>query len=601
MITNLKSTYTADHTFLGYLVRLEWYENKKIMTGKGRNMEFKPLPIGVDDFEKLRENDYYYIDKTLLIKELLDKKGEVNLFTRPRRFGKTLNISMLKCFFEISDSNRETLFSGLNIMNAGERYLSYMGMYPVIAISLKSTRQDDFETAYAKIIYAVSEEFRRHKYLLHGDKLDSEQKDRYLKIMNRRETSSEYTAALKFLSEVLMQYHGKKAIILIDEYDVPLEHAYFTGYYSQMSSFIRSFFEEGLKSNPFLEFAVITGCLRITKESIFTGLNNLKINSILSANYDEHFGFLQAEVNQMAEFYGIADKESLTILKEWYDGYLFGTKEVYNPWSVINHMEAMYVDRAHAWPSAHWANTSSNRIVRNLIEQADLSTKEEIERLIGGGFVEKPVHEDITYDDIEKSEDNLWNFLFFTGYLTMSDRRIMGGTPYVTMIIPNDEVRYIYKTKILDWFHERLQEKNLSGFYNSLANGDTGEVQTELTSLLRESISFYDNKEAFYHGFLLGLLERIDGYVVSSNQEFGDGRYDIMLKSPDVSQPVMIFELKIADSYREMETAAQSAIAQIETRHYGEGLNRDGYSALLCYGVAFYKKNCFVLKAIQQL
>lgn len=557
-------------------------------------MAFRALPIGVDDFEKLITNDYYYVDKTLLIKELLDKKGEVNLFTRPRRFGKTLNISMLKCFFEAAEVSKEPLFAGLEIMREGPRYLEHMGAYPVITLSLKSTKQDDFETAYTKIVEAISEEFRRHKYLLGSEKIDAIQKERYLKIMDGAAKISEYTGSLKFLSGVLKEHYDKKTIILIDEYDVPLEHAYFTGYYDRMSSFIRSLFEEALKSNPSLEFAVITGCLRITKESIFTGLNNLKINTILSANYDEYFGFLQTEVDQMIEFYGIGEKREL--IREWYDGYQFGTKEVYNPWSVINYVDSAYADGEHAWPSPYWANTSSNRIVRNLVEHARLSTKEELEKLIGGESIEKPVHEDITYGDIEKSEDNLWNFLFFTGYLKMCSRRLIGESVYMTMMIPNAEVRYIYKNKIMEWSGEQMREKDLGSFYSSVVSADAEGLQKELNRLLRESISFYDNKEAFYHGFLLGLLERIGEYAVTSNQESGDGRYDIMLKSPDVEKAVVIFELKISDTYHGMETAAQTAIKQIKGRHYGDELARDGYSSIICYGIAFYKKNCWVIE-----
>lgn len=562
-------------------------------------MAFKPLPIGVDDFEKLIANGYYYVDKTLLIKELLDKKGEVNLFTRPRRFGKTLGLSMIRCFFENTGSDAgnaagRNLFEGLGIVTAGEQYTKEMGKYPVISLSLKSAKQPDWELAYGCLKEEIGREYYRHREVV--ETLGTpEQKRRYEAIMNLQGSRQDFVTSLRFLSDCLNQHYRQKVIILIDEYDVPLENSYFEGFYHEMVGFIRSIFESALKSNPCLEFAVITGCLRITKESIFTGLNNLKMNSILSANYDEYFGFLQNEVDQMAEFYGIGDQDDMAVFKDWYDGYMFGTKEVYNPWSVINQMEAMYVDRAHAWPSPHWANTSSNRIVRTLVERAELSTKEQLERLIEGGTIEKPIHEDITYEDIEKSEDNLWNFLFFTGYLTICSRRVIGGTPYVTMAIPNDEVRYIYKTKILDWFWERMQQRNLQTFYDSIASGDTDRFQKELTQLLRESISFYDNKEAFYHGFLLGLLDRIDGYAVSSNQESGDGRYDIMLKSPDISRAVLIFELKTADSYGGMESAARSAIRQIKSRHYGEGLDRDGYSRVRCYGIAFYKKNCFVL------
>lgn len=557
-------------------------------------MKFKPFPIGVDDFEKLRLDDYYYVDKTLFIKELLDKKGEVNLFTRPRRFGKSLNMSMLKCFFEIADVSRENIFYGLKIMDQGEKYLKHMGKYPVIILSLKSTRQADFQTAYIKIVESISSEFRRHRALLQSDSMDSAQKDRYVMIMDGNAKSTDYTASLKFLSEVLYEHYGQKAVILIDEYDVPLEHAYFSGFYEQMSVFVRSLFEEGLKSNPFLAFAVVTGCLRITKESIFTGLNNLKINSILSASYDEYFGFLQPEIDTMADFYGIRGDGNRAIIKEWYDGYSFGLKEVYNPWSILNYMESVYVNSG-ALPVPYWANTSSNKIIKTLIERADLSVRGELEELIGGSTIEKPVHEDITYDDIDRSENNLWNFLFFTGYLKKCGHRLIGETIYVTLAIPNTEVRYIYKNKILEWFQERLKEKDLQGLYDSIILADGGRFQKELTALLRESISFYDNKEAFYHGFLLGLLERICGYAVSSNQESGDGRYDILLKNPDIERPPILFELKVADSYKNMPDAAQKAVSQINERRYGEELSRDGYSSLVCFGVAFYKKYCAVI------
>lgn len=557
-------------------------------------MIFKPFPIGVDDFEKLISNNYYYVDKTLLIKELLDLKGEVTLFTRPRRFGKSLNLSMIKSYFEISDTSPEHLFSGLKIMDQGGDYHKHMGAYPVISLSLKSTKQEDFQTAYMKIAEAISGEFRRHRYLLLSNELDAVQKERYLKIMDGKAGRPDYTAALRFLSEVLHGHHGKKAIILIDEYDVPLEHAYFTGFYDEMSSFVRSLFEEGLKSNPSLEFAVITGCLRITKESIFTGLNNLKINSVLSASYDESFGFLQSEVDEMCAFYGIQEDGRRELIQEWYDGYLFGLKEVYNPWSVINYIESVCADR-QAFPAPYWANTSSNKIVRTLVERADLSVKEELERLIGGGMIEKPIHEDITYEDIDTSENNLWNFLFFTGYLKMCGRRLVGDTIYITMSIPNTEVRYIYKVKILEWSRERLKEKNLSDFYDSMVSADVKKFQSELTKLLREAISFYDNKEAFYHGFLLGLMERMDGYAVSLNRESGDGRYDILLKSPDIEKAVLVFELKVAGSYQELPMAAGKAIGQIFEKHYGEELIRDGYTSVLCFGIAFYKKNCMVM------
>lgn len=555
-------------------------------------MAYKPLPIGVDDFEVLRTKGYYYVDKTLLIKELLDKKGEVTLFTRPRRFGKTLNMSMLRYYFELAEESRQPLFTDLKILKQGDEYTAHMGAYPVVMITLKSAKQKDFSASYQKITEEIGREFRRHKILLQSDALDSVQKEKFSGIMEGKASVPDYTGSLKFLSEVLMEHYGKKAIVLIDEYDVPLEHAYFSGFYDEMAVFIHSLFEEALKSNPFLEFSVITGCLRISKESIFTGLNNLKVNTILSANYDEYFGFLQTEVDAMAAFYGMADEKSMALLKEWYDGYTFGTKEVYNPWSIINHIDTALADRKHAWPAPYWANTSSNNIVKSLIERADLSTKEELEQLIAGGLIEKQVHEDITYEDIEKSEDNLWNFLFFTGYLKLCGRRPAGEAMYITMAIPNLEIRYIYKNKIMDWFREQLMGKSLEELYGSIVSEDAVGFQSELTRLLRESISFYDNKEAFYHGFLLGLLERMDGYAVWSNRESGDGRYDIILKSPDVEKPLLVFELKAPDTYQGLEKAAEAAVLQIRDRRYGEEFLRDGYTEKICYGIAFYKKNC---------
>lgn len=558
-------------------------------------MEFKPLPIGVDDFKKLIEQGYYYVDKTLLIKELLDKKGEVNLFTRPRRFGKSLSVSMLKCFFEMGSDTPADYFKDLKIMKQGARYLEHMGIYPVINLSLKSSRQPDYDGNYHELKEAVSGEYRRHIEVLSCDKLDLVQKERYRCIMNGTANSLTYSGSLSFLSEVLYQCYQKKAIILIDEYDVPLENAYFGGFYNRMADFIRIFFEKAFKSNPFLEFAVITGCLRVTKESIFTGLNNLKINSILSASFDENFGFLQKEVDDMVGVYGLG-KQELSVMKNWYDGYLFGSSEVYNPWSLLNHIEAVCVNRQYALPMPHWANTSSNNIIRKLVDQADLSAREELECLIEGGTIEKPVHEDITYEDIEKSDDNLWNFLFFTGYLKMCSRRLIGDTIYVTLAIPNLEVRYIYKNKILAWFDQKLKEKDLTPLYRAMIQGDTETLQDELSAILRETVSFYDNKEAFYHGFLLGLLERLKDYAVSSNRESGDGRYDIMVKSPDVKRPAILFELKASDTFKSMETDSEKAIEQMISRHYGEELRLDGYEHLIYYGIAFYKKNCVIKK-----
>lgn len=554
-------------------------------------MAFKPLPIGVDDFQEMIEKGYYYVDKTLLIRELLDMKGKVNLFTRPRRFGKTLNMSMLRCFFEKDRCDAKQMFQGLAIMDAGEEYIKYMSQYPVINISLKSMKQADYELAYIQMKKMIAEEFARHADILQSDKLTEAEKKRYRDIRDVQGSEADYLDALKFLSSCLMKYYGKKTILLIDEYDVPLENAYFGGFYEKMLPVIRSLFESALKTNENLEFSVITGCLRISKESIFTGLNNLKIISITNPAYAEHFGFTEKEVAEMLGFYG---REScIDTVKKWYDGYLFGETAVYNPWSVINYTEQIWIDRK-AFPQPFWSNTSSNDIVRALVEGADIRVKQEIEALIQGESIERPVHEDITYEDIgqDKSKENLWNFLFFTGYLKKTRERMEENVRYISMAIPNEEVRYIYKNTVLSWFDQRIRRKDLSPCYRSMIEGKAAEFQKIITEMLREGISFYDNKEAFYHGFLMGVFNGMEDYYAYSNREAGDGRYDICLKSLDVEKPVVILELKTAASYMDMEAKSRQAVEQIEMKHYEQEFLQDGFQKVLCYGIAFYKKNC---------
>ena len=386
-------------------------------------MIHKPLPIGIDNFEMLITRGYYFVDKTLLIKDLLDNKASVNLFTRPRRFGKTLNMSMLQYFFE-DERDKKTgekkdnsyLFNGMNIMNESEEYTSHMGKYPVINLSLKSAKQPTYELAYSCLKEKIIDEFDRHRYILNSE-MSNKDKIRYESILNGLEDERLYVTALEFLSKCLKDYFGKKVIILIDEYDVPLENSFFNGFYVEMIDFIRSLFESALKTNPSLEFAVITGCLRISKESIFTGLNNLKIISILSTRYDEYFGFTSEEVKKICRDYDM--KEKYEIIKEWYNGYIFGDANVYNPWSVVQYIDDLEAN-INEYPSSYWANTSSNSIVKSLVERAEDKTKKEIELLIEGESIEKPVHEDITYDEIYKSMDNLYNFMFFTGYFKKS-------------------------------------------------------------------------------------------------------------------------------------------------------------------------------------
>lgn len=557
-------------------------------------MTYTAIPIGVDDFKEVIQKNYYYVDKTLLIKELLDNGGKVNLFTRPRRFGKTLNISMLRCFFDYSMEACE-LFSGTKIMEAGERYLQHMGKYSVISISLKSLKQEDFALSFEQLKRVVKKEYDYHWKGIEGSNaLTESEVERYQSIRDLKGEKADYYIALEFLSECLYKCHGRKVIILIDEYDVPLENAYFCGFYDKMVSLVRSVFESALKTNANLEFAVLTGCLRISKESIFTGLNNLEIISILNPHYTEHFGFTQEEVNEMLEYYHISQKRH--IVKKWYDGYRFGDAEVYNPWSVINYVKGADKDPEHL-PAPYWSNTSSNSIVRRLVERADMSVKQEIENLIEGKTIIKPIQEDITYEDVDSTQNNLWNFLFFKGYLKKISEKQEEEIRYIEMGIPNSEVRYIYKTMVLRWFEEKVDKKDLSALYRSILDGDVEIIEEILSENLMETISFYDYQENFYHGFLAGLLKNMDNYIVLSNRESGNGRPDILLKYPSVRGKAVILELKISNTYKSMEEKCKEALQQIEEQQYEAQLREEGYSNIIKYGVAFYRKECKVMMA----
>lgn len=561
-------------------------------------MQCKPLPTGVDNFEKLITRGYYFVDKTLLIKELLDKKGDVNLFTRPRRFGKTLNMSMVQYFFEDARKDDGTkmdnrsLFDGLSIMESGERYLSHMGRYPVIALSLKSGKQPDFNLSRKMLIRQIADEYKRHRFILQGNLLEID-KIRYQNIMEECAKEEDYNDSLKFLSQCMEQYYGNKAIILIDEYDVPLENAFFAGFYEEMTAFIRSLFESALKTNSSLEFAVITGCLRISKESIFTGMNNMKINSILNKSYDEFFGFTEVEVMRLCDDYHLTHK--FPLIKEWYNGYVFGNVNVYNPWSVISFIGDLQVDE-NELPASYWANTSSNSIVRTLIEMADDETRSEIEQLIAGKTIEKQVHEDITYDEIYKTMDNLWNFMFFTGYFRRVGERMDVETKqrYVELKIPNEEVKYIFRNKVLGWFQETINRKDLSVLYHALIRQDPATLEQELTELLMKTISFNYAYESFYHGFIAGVLSGMDGYTVKSNREGGRGRSDLYIKPVTRKKPAYVIEFKIAGKFSEMEAKAEDALEQIEDRNYCQELFDDGYGTVICYGISFFGKDCLV-------
>ena len=556
-------------------------------------MNLRSLPIGIDDFKQIIDGSYYDVDKTMMIKELLDIKGAVNLFTRPGQFGKTLNMSMLQYFFEntgddaVNTKNKE-LFSGLKITNSGYECISEMCKYPVISLSLKSAKQPDFETALYCLKEEIAREYKRHQNVI--DKLCvPEDIRRYRDIMNQRGSSGDIATSLRFLSECLNCAFGEKVIILIDEYDVPLENAYYNNFYDQMVGMIRSLFESALKTNPHLQFAVITGCLRISRESIFTGLNNLNVMSILSSQYDEYFGFQPEEVEELLRSYNLS--EYLDLVTQWYDGYRFGDAKVYNPWSVINYvMEASSGNPSY--PRPYWSNTSSNSIVRDLVERANASAKLELETLMSGGTIEKTVHEDITYDTVYDSPDNLWNFLFFTGYLKQVSVRMDGRNLMITMAIPNEEVASIYDNTISNWFRDEIKVQDLSELYQAMLHGNAELFQSNLSKYLQKSISYMDSREAFYHGFLLGILGNMSDYLIKSNREAGNGRLDIMVLHPDVTKTPVILELKVSDTFKGLENACDSALMQIEEMKYDSWLPEEGYSDVWHYGVAFFKKQC---------
>ena len=562
-------------------------------------MDQKPLPIGIDNFEMLITRGYYFVDKTLLIKDLLDNKAAVNLFTRPRRFGKTLNMSMLQYYFEDRRDeftgekiDNSYLFEGLNIKAEGEKYTKDMGKYPVINLSLKSAKQRSLDLAFQCIREEISNEFKRHKYIIESDLLKAE-KEHFMKIVNNDKDMSLYITALKFLSNCLNKYHNEKVIILIDEYDVPLENAFFEGFYNEMISFIRSLFESALKTNPSLEFSVITGCLRISKESIFTGLNNLKIISILDDRYAEHFGFTDEEVVKICDDYNMEQKYET--IKQWFNGYIFGETNVYNPWSVMQYVDDLKAN-INRLPKSYWANTSSNSIVKSLIERADDITKGEIEALIEGKTIEKPVHEDITYDDVYDNLDNLWNFMFFTGYFKKISERMDENTQesFVELAIPNLEVKYIFRTKVLKWFNEQIKLYDMTKLFNAIVNKNPELFEVELNNLLLDTISFNDAYENFYHGFLAGVLSNMKGYIVKSNREGGTGRSDLFIKSVSRRGIAIVIEFKIANDIDDLEKKADEAIEQIEDRRYDMELRSEGYKNIFKYGIAFYKKDCLV-------
>jgi len=563
--------------------------------------EKKPLPVSESFFDSVIEDGYYYVDKTLLIKDILDKKDRAVLCTRPRRFGKTLNQTMLKCFFEdtarIGGKDTRALFHGLKIEEAGERYTGYQGKYPVIFLSFKDTKFSDFDETYKKLMECIAQEFERHAYV--AEKILSDyDRDLFKKLSDRTGSVSDYSTSLKFLCACLENYHGKKTIILIDEYDVPLENSWSRGFYPKMIDFIRPLLSSALKDNPHLQLAVMTGCLRVSKESIFTGLNNLEVVSILSDSYSEHFGFTQIEADAMLKHYGIESKTQ--ILKEWYNGYLFGSTEVYNPLSTV-HVVRAWMQNINRNPAPYWANTSGNDIIREMIDKMSLETdigpelKTGLETLMSGKTISAAVHEDVTYGEIYNTADNLWNFLFFTGYLKkVGEGRMDGVKTILDLSIPNMELLYIYETKIQEWFKDKIRQKDLKPLYEALLNGDAETVQKELGGFLLETISYMDAKEDFYHGVLIGTLAGLRNFTAKSNRETGLGRCDIVLRHASGRGKAVILELKYTPDMREIVKKCEEAVKQIEDGKYAEELETECYTDIVKYGIAFCKKSCEV-------
>ena len=556
-------------------------------------MERKKLPVGIDSFEKLRREDFYYVDKTRLIIDLLKNWGEVNLFTRPRRFGKTLNMSMLKSFFEIGTD--KTLFDGLAISEEKELCEAYMGKFPVVFVSLKDVDGLTFENAYGKLRDILRAEISRLSFLMQSEQIEEDDKYSFERFLREQDTPDDVQKSLKMLSGLLYQHYGQKVILLIDEYDVPLDKAFQHGYYKEMVALIRSLFSRALKTNDFLQFAVLTGCLRVSKESIFTGLNNFKVLSIADSRFDEHFGFTDAEVKQLLEDYGLSDHYDET--KDWYDGYRFGHTDVYCPWDVINYVDLLR-DDPQAEPQAFWINSSGNDLVKRFVDKADKTTQDEIERLIAGEAIEKAVRLELTYGEVDNSIDNLWSVLFTTGYLTQAGRVERG---VYKLIIPNREVREVFVFQIQEWFKNTVvrDEKPMQAFCQAFLDGNAEEIQRRLTIILGKMISILDTKakddqkENFYHGLLLGLLRSEPNWLILSNVESGEGFSDILIE-PEDPDAGMVIEVKYSPTLAGMESACQAAMAQIKEKHYDERLRNEGRENITAFGIAFWKKRCRV-------
>ena len=555
--------------------------------------ERKRLPVGVENFEQIMNDNYYYVDKTGLISELIRNGGLVNLFTRPRRFGKTLNMSMLEHFFSIE--REQSIFEGLEISKDTKLCEAYMGKYPVISISLKGINAATYEDAFDFAVRIMKKVARNVQFLLGSDALSDYDKLEYKELLNNNMSEAAFCGGLKILSELLEKHYGTKVVLLIDEYDVPLAKAFENGYYDQMIFLIRSLLEQALKTNNSLKFAVMTGCMRISKESIFTGLNNLKVLSITDERYDGYFGFTDTEVREMLKYYEIEDHYEE--VKNWYDGYQFGSVEVYCPWDVLNYCDKSK-DHGDSFPENYWINTSSNDAVRKFIQMSDnFKTKREIEKLLAGGEITKEIYQELTYPEMYQSLENVWSLLFMTGYLTQRGR--VDAKRY-KLAIPNLEIRDIFQTQIMEYFKERVKKDGdmLSRFCDALKSGEETKVEEIFENYLKKTISIRDtfvrkaSKENFYHGILLGILGVKEEWYVSSNQESGEGYSDILVETEN-SETVILIEVKYANDGN-LDQACERALQQIEDKRYDEELRENGVDKILKYGIACYMKRCKV-------
>lgn len=559
---------------------------------KGGNLMQKKLPIGIENFEDMIKENYYYVDKTGLLKQLLNEHGLVNLFTRPRRFGKSLNMSMLKYFFEIG--NDQAIFEGLEISKDKELCDQYQGKFPVISVSLKGAKAGNYEDAKAMMKYIMAAESRRLYDRMSGDKLSEKQKEQMKSLMSDNMKDTELMTALWILSSILKEYYGKKVIILIDEYDVPLDKAFENNYYNEMIILLRNMLEQSLKTNDNLYMAVLTGCLRIARESIFTGLNNFNIFSITDQYFDEYFGFTDKEVKEILQYYKVPEAFEQT--KKWYDGYRFGNTDIYCPWDVINHCRALKVE-PDVTPQPYWINTSGNYIVKRFIEKANQQTRREIEQLIEGKAIQKEIRLELTYNELDSTIENLWSVLFATGYLTQQGKP--QGRTY-SLIIPNESIRQIFIEQIQEWFKEttRKDENRLKDFCKAFEEGNAEAIEEQFNNYLMKTISIRDTfttkKENFYHGVLLGLLSYDPDWYITSNQESGDGYSDIMIEAEQARIGIII-EVKYAENIKTLDKACQKALKQIKEKNYDQKLEEEGYETILNYGIACYKKRCKVL------